>query len=105
MERSEKGERPLVSGHVSWFADIALSDRADVGGKGGSLVELQRAGVAVPPGCVVRTAAFERFIAALERDAPVRILVADLDLRDLEAITASSNALRRRIEQSDIPQD
>ena len=55
--------------HVSWFADIALSDRADVGGKGGSLGELQRAGVAVPPGFVVRTAAFERFIAALEAEA------------------------------------
>ena len=91
--------------HVSWFADIALSDRADVGGKGGSLGELQRAGVAVPPGFVVRTAAFERFIAALEEVAPVRMPVAALDPQDLDAITACSNALRRRIEQADLPQD
>ena len=93
------------AGHVSWFADIALSDRADVGGKAGSLGELQRAGVAVPPGFVVRTAAFERFMAALERDAPVRLPVAALDPQDLDAITACSNALRRRIEQADLPED
>ena len=105
MERGEKGERPLVSGHVSWFADIALSDRADVGGKGGSLGELQRAGVAVPPGFVVRTAAFDHFIAALERIAPVRMPVAALDPHDLDAITACSNALRCRIEQAALPQD
>jgi pyruvate,water dikinase len=94
-----------TAGHVSWFADIALSDRADVGGKGGSLGELQRAGVAVPPGFVVRTGAFERFMAALERYAPMRSLVADLEPQDLEAITTCSNALRRMIEQSDIPED
>jgi pyruvate, water dikinase len=105
MERGEKGERPLVRGHVSWFADIALSDRADVGGKGGSLGELQRAGVAVPPGFVVRTAAFDHFIAALERIAPVRMQVAALDPHDLDAITACSNALRCRIEQAALPQD
>ena len=84
MERGEKGERPLVSRHVSWFADIALSDRADVGGKGGSLGELQRAGVAVPPGFVVRTAAFDHFMTALERVAPVRMPV-----RPAASMTAS----------------
>src|SRR5713226_6146560 len=47
--------------YVSWFADIGLSDREHVGGKGGSLGELQRAGIPVPPGFVVRTRAFERF--------------------------------------------
>src|SRR5215475_10832602 len=57
---------------IGWFADIGLSDRPQVGGKGGSLGELQRAGIAVPPGFVVKTGAFERFIANLEREFPVR---------------------------------
>jgi pyruvate,water dikinase len=63
---------------IGWFADIGLEDRPHVGGKGGSLGELLRAGIAVPPGFVVKTAAFERFIRALERKAPVRSLVAEL---------------------------
>ena len=51
---------------IGWFADIGLSDRPTVGGKGGSLGELTRASIPVPPGFVVRTAAFERFLSALE---------------------------------------
>ena len=30
---------------ISWFADIGLADRPTVGGKGGSLGELTRAGI------------------------------------------------------------
>jgi len=90
---------------VSWFADIGLADRADVGGKGGSLGELQRAGIAVPPGFVVRTGAFERAIEALERDAPVRSRVEALDPDDLPGIVACSRDLRHRVEASDLPPD
>ena len=89
-------------GHVSWFADIGLADRADVGGKGANLGELHRAGIVVPPGFVVRTGAFERFIEALEREAPVRSLVESLGADDLAGITACSSTLRRRIEDAEV---
>lgn len=89
--------------HISWFEEIGLDDRAHVGGKGGSLGELRRAGIAVPPGFVVRTGAFERFIESLERDAPVRSRVESLDCEDLEAVAACSKALRMRLEQAPLP--
>ena len=89
--------------HIAWFDEIGLGDREQVGGKGGSLGELQRAGLAVPPGYVVTTPAFERFLASLERQAPVRAAVAALRCDDLEAITACSRALRRRMEDSELP--
>jgi pyruvate,water dikinase len=89
--------------HIAWFDEIGLGDREQVGGKGGSLGELQRAGLAVPPGYVVATPAFERFLASLEREAPVRAAVAALNGDDLEAITACSRALRRRMEDSELP--
>jgi len=91
------------SGSVSWFVDIGLSDRPHVGGKGGSLGELQRAGIAVPPGFVVRTSAFESFLEALERDAPIRSRVESLDSDDLEAVTACSRDIRRRLEEAALP--
>jgi pyruvate,water dikinase len=90
---------------VSWFADIGLADRADVGGKGGSLGELQRAGIAVPPGLVVRTCAFERAIEALECEAPVRARVEALDPDDLAGIVTCSQDLRHRVEASDLTPD
>ncbi len=93
------------SEHVSWFSDIGLDDRPHVGGKGGSLGELERAGIAVPPGFVVRTGAFERFVRALEQKAPVRALVGSLDPEDLEAIKTCSGALRGRVEGAALPPD
>ena len=83
---------------IGWFADIGLADRPTVGGKGGSLGELTRAGIAPPPGFVVRTGAFERFIEALEREAPLRAEVETLDPDDLQAVTACAKALRARVE-------
>jgi pyruvate, water dikinase len=89
--------------HIAWFDEIGLGDREQVGGKGGSLGELRRAGIAVPPGFVVRTPAFVRFIESLEQQAPVRTAVAALDGDDLEAVTACSKALRERVEGAQLP--
>jgi pyruvate,water dikinase len=93
------------SGHISWFAEIGLGDRPHVGGKGGSLGELKRAGIAVPPGFVVRTSAFERFLEELERTAPLRARVEALQPDDLAEIQACSRDLRRRIELAALPAD
>ncbi len=90
---------------IGWFADIGLNDRLNVGGKGGSLGELQRAGIAVPPGFVVKTGAFERFIRALERKSPVRSRVAALSGDDLSAATACCAEIRARLEAEALPPD
>ena len=93
------------SENISWFADITLKDRLAVGGKGGSLGELAGAGIAVPPGFVVRVAAFESFLAAFEREEPVRSRVENLRDHELEQITSLSKRLRARIEDWPLPDD
>lgn len=93
------------SENVSWFADITLNDRGMVGGKGGSLGELTRAGIPVPPGFVVRTAAFERFLAVLEKEEPIRPQVELLGPHELEKITALSERTRARLENAALPDD
>lgn len=90
---------------IGWFADIGLHDRPHVGGKGGSLGELQRAGIAVPPGFVVKTGAFERFIRELERHSPVRIRIESLDPDDLDAVTACCKEMRGRVEGAQLPDE
>lgn len=91
--------------YISWFADIGLDDRPKVGGKGGSLGELCRAGIMVPPGFVVRTEAFEGFIEALERSSSVRARVERLAADQLEGMGAVSRELRARIEEAPLPAD
>jgi pyruvate,water dikinase len=88
---------------IGWFADITLADRPTVGGKGGSLGELTRAGIAVPPGFVVRTAAFEEFIATLEKSAPLRARVAALRADDLAGIGKLSAELMGRVQEQPLP--
>jgi pyruvate,water dikinase len=68
---------------VAWFRDVGIADRPTVGGKGGSLGELTQAGVAVPPGFVVTTEAF--------------------DPNDLGAATKLSEELRRRVIEEPMP--
>ena len=88
---------------IAWFADIGLQDRLQVGGKGGSLGELQRAAIAVPPGFVVTTDAFERFIQTLERRAPLRSRVEALRDMDMAAVAACCSELRSRVEAEPLP--
>jgi pyruvate, water dikinase len=90
---------------IGWFADVGLSDRPQVGGKGGSLGELQRAGIAVPPGFVVKTGAFERFIANLEREFPVRSRIEALQPDALDEVRACCSEVRARVEAAALPPD
>src|ERR1700689_3221206 len=90
---------------IGWFADIGLDDREDVGGKRGRLGELQRAGIAVPAGFVVKTAAFERFIRVLERHSPVRSCVAALSGDDLSVASACCAEIRARVTAEALPAD
>jgi pyruvate, water dikinase len=90
---------------IGWFTDITLSDRPTVGGKGGSLGELTRASIPIPPGFVVRTAAFERFLTALEKDEPIRPRVEALGSHELGGITALSEHLRARLEGAPLPEE
>jgi len=92
-----------MSTAIAWFADIGLEDRPAVGGKGGSLGELTRAGIAVPPGFVVRTEAFEAFVRALDAAEPLRAPIEALDPSDLDRVSEVTAAVRARIEAEPLP--
>jgi len=90
---------------IAWFAEIGIGDRLTAGGKGASLGELTRAGIDVPPGFVVQTGAFERFIAALEAEAPLRAPIEALDPDDLDAVGAAAAKARARLTGAPLPDD
>jgi pyruvate, water dikinase len=90
---------------ISRFSEIGIHDRPTVGGKGASLGELVRAGIRVPPGCVVTTAAFERFLGALDPQGSIRHEIEQLSADDLAACTRVGTEARARIESTTLPQD
>lgn len=87
---------------IMWFSEIGLDAVGSVGGKGASLGEATRAGLRVPPGFVVTTAAFEEHVAAL---SGVRESLTGLDHRDLVAVAAATARARALIEGSPLPRD
>jgi len=91
--------------NIRWFADISLADRRTVGGKGGSLGELTRANFPVPPGFVVTTLGFERVLAELERENPIRSRVGTLSFEDLKAIRLLSQEICARFKSAPLPKD
>ncbi|HUK48359.1 MAG TPA: PEP/pyruvate-binding domain-containing protein [Terriglobales bacterium] len=91
--------------NISWFRDITLADRGTVGGKGGSLGELTRAKIAVPPGFVINTHAFEQFLAEVDKENSIGARVPALRNDDLEGIGAISREIRARFESASLPQN
>ena len=88
---------------ILWFRDIGLGDRPAVGGKGASLGELARAGIAIPDGFVVTTAAFNAFLAALDPQGEFRAAVAALDPDDIDTLSRRCEDIRRRIREAELP--
>src|SRR3954471_12843720 len=81
------------------FADVGRDDVSAAGGKGASLGELMRAGIRVPDGFVVTTAAFRSAVAALDLGARV----AALDPGDDAAVAAACGDLRATVEAAPLP--
>ncbi len=88
---------------VLHFDDVGIGDRAAVGGKGASLGELTRAGIRVPPGYVVSTGAFERFLGGIDPQGSIRAAVKSLAADDLTAISRVSEEIGEQIANAPLP--
>jgi pyruvate, water dikinase len=82
---------------------VGAGHRAEVGGKGASLGELQRAGLPVPPGFVVTVAAFERALAAIDPGQSIASRLAALDGDDITAIERATAAIRAWVTAAPFP--
>ncbi len=89
---------------MPWFAEIGRDDVALAGGKGASLGELIRAGIRVPPGFVVSTAAFEVFIEHADPGGALREEVGSLDPVDLNRLQRLCATARERVRQCPWPE-
>jgi pyruvate, water dikinase len=96
----------MTTGNVLHFRDVGLDDVATVGGKGASLGELLRAGIRVPTGFAVTTAAFRETVEHLRIDGePIPARVAALDPADADGLAAAMAAIRAVLESAPPPAD
>jgi pyruvate,water dikinase len=90
-------------GPVFAVALIDAGDAATVGGKGASLGELTRAGVAVPPGFVVTVDAFAAAMTVIDPSGAARAEVEALAADDLDAIAATAARVRALVADGPMP--
>jgi pyruvate,water dikinase len=97
---------PAPDGDPGFAVTLAdARDPAVVGGKGASLGELTRAGVAVPPGFVVTVDAFAAAMAAIDPSGALRAELSALDAADLTGIAAAAARLRALVTAAPLPDD
>ncbi len=89
--------------YISRISELSLADRPLAGGKSASLGELISAGVAVPPGFVVMTPAFDEFLRVSGTGAGIRQEIESLDLDDATEVAAASKDIRQRISEMPLP--
>jgi pyruvate,water dikinase len=82
---------------------IDAGDAAAVGGKGASLGELTRAGVAVPPGFVITVDAFAAAMTVIDPTGAARAEVEALAADDLDAIAATAARVRALVADGPMP--
>jgi phosphoenolpyruvate synthase/pyruvate phosphate dikinase len=78
-------------------------DRPAVGGKAAALGELTAAGIPVPPGFAVTTAAFQHALAGLDPDGAIGRQVERLNPADAAAIAEVTAQVRARILDAHLP--
>ena len=94
-------------GLVMSFVNVECGDVAVAGGKGANLSLMTRAGLPVPPGFVVATAAYREFVSGTGIADQVFRIIDALDHRDAPALEAASqrNAARMPSMFPEVPID
>ena len=87
------------------FDELSKSDAGIAGGKGASLGEMTQAGIPVPPGFVILTNAFERFLGETELNEEIQAQLNRVDHHKLETVEKASHVIRDLILNAEIPTD
>ena len=83
---------------VMWFNEYSPSVKTSVGGKGASLGEMTGAGLPVPPGFALTTAAFRASKEEAGLDAELAVYLDGLDTNDTSMVSERCSEIRRAIE-------
>jgi len=92
-----------------WFKDLTIKNIPEVGGKTASLGEmyskLTKHGIKVPNGFAVTAEAYWKFLRDNKIDKKIKIILKDLDVKDVRELSAAGNRVRQTILNANIPKD
>lgn len=88
---------------LAWFKDLDIHAVPRVGGKGASLGELRRAGIAIPDGFVLTTDAFREFVAPLRAALMLETRIAALNGADAARLNDECAHIREALIKQECP--
>src|SRR5690242_3276248 len=88
---------------VQSFAELSSEAVVVAGGKGASLAHMSAAGLPVPPGFVVCTAAFDNFLEHHRARALLAEIAQSINVEDNAALEAESERILALVENSGMP--
>lgn len=94
----------MSNAFIEYFDGGIEPQLENLGGKGASLVTMTAAGMPVPPGFVITTSAFDRFIGTSLVEQ-INELLARLDADDVAAVDEISAKIRDLILECPVPED
>ncbi|MDD5486583.1 MAG: phosphoenolpyruvate synthase [Dehalococcoidales bacterium] len=90
---------------VVWFKEVGKNDIATVGGKGANLGEMTQANIPVPPGFIITSEAYYRFMEESSLTAKIQPLLKNLDVNNSHQLQEISKKIKRLITTAIIPED
>ncbi len=90
---------------IAWFDEVTKNDIPLAGGKGANLGEMVHARIPVPPGFIVTSNAYFKFLEVSKLIDEIRQYLGDLDVNDSKKLQEVSNLIKNRISSLPIPAD
>lgn len=91
--------------NIKFFKNISKKDVAIAGGKGASLGEMTQAKISVPPGFVVLSSAFNRFLKETKLEQEIQARLKEVKMDDVNSIDRASAIIRDLIHDQPTPKD
>src|SRR2546426_1004831 len=87
------------------FEALGRNDARIAGGKGASLGEMTQAGIPVPPGFVLLSAAFERFIEETDLTVEIDSILHTVKNEEMHTVDHASEKIQALILGAEMPKD
>jgi len=85
--------------------EITKADTQIAGGKGASLGEMMQAGFQIPPGFVISSSAFDKFLKATDLNVEIDSILHSVDINEIHTVEDASAKIKSLILDAQTPED
>jgi len=101
----ENDKMCLIMDLLRDFRQLSKNDVDIAGGKGASLGEMTQARISVPPGFVILSTAFEKFLEETDLNVEIDSILDSVNHKEIHTVESASEKIQALILQAEMPKD